>query len=301
MIKNNNLIRMKNKLKILALLAIGVFLLPTCQKEPNLRMPELSNGVIPLIEKDASKDQNISSTDLAGFIGTIKVGLYYKDKPKSMNLMVCMNDDHANTGIVKANITSFPTAVDISVASLVDILPGLDSINQLLPGDYFMFYVDVTLENGKIVNGNDTLYDAYNSSIVNLPGSSLNVKYSVLCPLDLPLTHGDYHSVSADWNSEGDITITPDLVDPYTVYVAGLYTIEGGNEDLGPLVMHIDPVTSEVIADKTVIASDYFGDANGAFEGTGTYNNCDGSYQMKFEITVDAGSYGVYNFTFTRN
>ena len=31
------------------------------------------------------------------------------------------------------------------------------------------------------------------------------------------------------------------------------------DEDQGPLVMHIDPATFAVIADKTVLASDAFG------------------------------------------
>jgi len=83
--------------------------------------------------------------------------------------------------------------------------------------------------------------------------------------------------------------------------VSGLYAIEGGNEDLGPLVMHIDPATYAVTADKTVIASDYWGYTNGAFEGTGTYNSCDGSYVMKYAISVEEGDFGTFTFVFTRN
>jgi hypothetical protein len=292
---------MKNKLKILTILAIGILLFPTCQKDPDLRMPDLQTGIIPLIEKDATKDLNLSFLDLAGFNATVKVDLYYADKPKSMNLMVSMNDDAENTAVVKSNINSFPTSVDVTTANLVDILPGLDSINQLQLGDYFRFYVDVTLEDGTVINGSDTLYAAYSADILSLPGASLDVVYTVVCPLDPAMTVGSYHVISLDWVAEGDVTITADLEDPNTVYVAGLAAIEGLVEDQGPLVMHLDPLTYEVIADRTVIATDYWGYTNGAFGGSGTYNTCTGGYVMKYEISVDEGSFGEYTFTFTRN
>jgi hypothetical protein len=302
---------MKNKLKILMILAIGIFLLPTCQKDPSLRMPDLSKGVIPKIEKDATKDLDISSTNLAGFNATINVGLYYKDKPKSMTLMVCMNDDLAKTGVVKADITEFPAPVNITVSALVDILPGLDSINQLVPGDYFKFYVDVTLEDGTVVNGNDTLYDAYNSSIRNLPGSSLNVIYTVLCPFQPPITVGSYHEYSdpSQWNAAGDVTLTADASDQYTIYIDGLQAVDFITGNGAKLAIHIDPVTFAITGEKTVLADNlsdwgasYAGYTNYSYTPTeGLYNTCDGSYAITFEISYDQGTFGPYKFTFTKN
>jgi hypothetical protein len=295
---------MKNRLKILTVLAIGIFLLPTCKKDPDLRMPDLqTNGVIPLVEKDATKDQSISFLNLAGFNATVTVDLYYKDiKPQSMNLMVCMNGEVAKTGTVLANITSFPVSVNVTTTNLVDWIPGLDAIDSIKLGDRFKFYTDVTLVDGTVVNGNDPLYTAYNSNIDNLPGSSVDVTYTVLCPLDMSMAIGDYvaYSPPSDWNSTGDVVITQDGVDPYTVYLSGLAAIDGESEDLGPLVMHIDPVTYAVTADKTVIDSDFYGYTNYAFEGSGTYNTCSGTYTMKFEISSDAGSWGEFNYTLTR-
>jgi len=40
---------------------------------------------------------------------------------------------------------------------------------------------------------------------------------------------------------------------------------------------------------------------NIAYEGTGTFSSCDGTYNMNFTITVDEGSFGAFPFTFTRN
>lgn len=124
----------------------------------------------------------------------------------------------------------------------------------------------------------------------------------VACAYNVELAAGSYHTVSSDWNSEGNITITANPEDPYTVYVAGLEEIEGLDEDQGPLVMHISPATFEVTADKTIIASDAWGFGSISYSGNGVYNSCDGSYTMYFNITLSAlGSQGTFKFDFTRN
>jgi hypothetical protein len=292
---------MKNKLKILSLVVIGTFLFTTCQKEPKLPFPTIQTGVIPVVKKDKTKDQSISFLNLAGFKATVILDVYYGEKPKSMKLMVVMNDSVFQTAVIKSDITTFPTSVDITTSGLVGKVPGLTDINQLKLGDKFKFYVDMTLQDGTVVEGNSDLYVNGNTSVANLPNSSLNVVYTVACALNPALITGSYHSVSLDWNSEGDISITADPGDPYKLYVKGLYTIEGGNEDKGPLVMHLDPLTYDVTADKTIIATDYFGYVNGTFAGKGTYDTCTGTYVMKLEISVSVGTFGEFTFTFTRN
>ena len=89
-----------------------------------------------------------------------------------------------NTAIVKADITTFPTSTDFTLANLIDLLPGLDNVSQITLGDYFKFYVDITLEDGTVIKGNDPAYASNNTSIANLPGSSINVIYTVACALD---------------------------------------------------------------------------------------------------------------------
>ncbi len=127
--------------------------------------------------------------------------------------------------------------------------------------------------------------------------------FTILCPYINSLTVGSYHSLSTpdQWNSEGDITITADAADPNTVYVSGLEALEGVDENRGPLVMHIDPASNQVVADFTVLATDAFGYTNLAYSGSGTYNACDGSYDMNFDISTTEASFGTFAFKFTRN
>jgi hypothetical protein len=74
----------------------------------------------------------------------------------------------------------------------------------------------------------------------------------------------------------GDVVITSDPNDQYTIFVSGLARLDGLNEDRGPLVMHINPSSFKVTADKKVVATSAFGYHNLAYTGTGTFNSCYG-------------------------
>jgi hypothetical protein len=159
------------------------------------------------------------------------------------------------------------------------------TLAQVELGDIFSFEV-VTVIGGK---------SYYSSAAFNAP---------VVCAYNPALVSGSYHAVSAGWAVEGDVTITVDPEDDYIVYVAGLETIDGVNEDLGPLKMIVNPLDFSVTAVKTVLASvvtwnpNY---TNMAYEGSGILNTCTGTYEMFYTITVDQGSFGGYAFTLTKN
>ena len=190
------------------------------------------------------------------------------------------NNDHADAVITE--LTSFPAVVTISSADAAQKL-GV-ALGNIERGDVFGFELLIT-EDGRTTR----------STPLSVP---------VACVYSTSMSTGSFHSVSEDWATEGDITITADPDDPYTVYVSGLEEIDGLVEDLGPLVMHIDPITFAVTADKTVLASLVTWGApyhNIAYEGTGTFSTCDGTYTMSFEISVDEGSWGANAFIFTKN
>lgn len=181
------------------------------------------------------------------------------------------------------DIASFPSVINITAVEAVTAL-GM-SIGDVEAQDYFVFEIE-TKVGGKITRSN----------------GGLTVR--VVCPFDEELSVGSYTAVSAAWGVNGGITLVADEADPYTIYVSGLCTIDGVVEDLGPLVMHINPFNFKVVADKTVLASVVTWNpayTNMAYAGTGEYNSCTGSYTMLFNITVDQGSFGNFAFTFTKN
>jgi hypothetical protein len=303
LINNYNLNSMKNKLKILPILAIGIFLY-TCQSEPELPMPDLQNGVIPLITKDETKDQSISFSDLGGFDGTVEVGLYYPtDKPKSMDLMVTMNNDPENSGAVKSDITSFPTTADITIASIVDILPGLDDAVDIVPGDFFRFYVDVTLPDGTVINGNDTLYAPYGSEVYNLPDASLDVTYTVVCPLDLNDFVGDY---TMDDGYPSDLcTITVSL-DPDNIDGLIINNFYGGTGTgaLYPVKISVNRTTYGISVPSPQVFAEWLW--NPAYLNAtlsdlkGTLDACTGNFSFKAQLDVSVGGFGLQSYTCTK-
>jgi hypothetical protein len=252
-----------------------VILFAACEK---LKDPAgLRNvGVVPLISDVSGIFVNGNNSSSISFSVDLSTG----ESIDNASVEVSHLDHFERVKI--ADINSFPSRISITLGDVISKL-GI-AASAISDGD--LIYVEVvTTKNGVTTRSN----------------AALNL--TVLCQFSPVLAIGSYHSVSGpnEWNSEGNITITGKSGDPYTVYVSGLEAIEGLNEDKGPLVMHINPASFAVIADKTVIASSGFGDHNIAYEGNGTYNSCDGSYTMYFTISGDSGTYGTYLFTLSRN
>jgi|WetSurMetagenome_2_1015567.scaffolds.fasta_scaffold08295_4 hypothetical protein len=180
-----------------------------------------------------------------------------------------------------AEVTSYPATVRIGSAEVIQEL-GLNQ-GGIKNGDIF------TLELVTTANGLTTR----STAVLQVP---------VACAYDKDLAEGSYHSVSPDWNSEGNIVLAADPGDPNKIYVTGLEEIEGLTEDLGPLVMFINPATYNVTVPAKAISSEAFGYGAITYAGSGTYSSCDGSYTMYFDISLAAiGNVGTYKFTFTRN
>ncbi len=269
-----------------------VLFLVSCESDQ--RMPEVTNVTFPKITFEASSAKLI----LDGvYSGKFVVDTYYKDLPTDSRIVIAMNSDYTNLKIFKTGITSFPSTQAITGENLKTLF----GISTIVAGDYFEIGLDVMMQDQKWYPAFNSLGVAYGSGPSNLPGASPIIKIPAVCGYNPVKVSGSYHSVSASWNSEGDVTITIDPKDQYTVYIAGLEAIEGLNEDKGPLKMIINPDDYSVKAIKTVIASDAWGDHNIAYEGTGTLNPCTGTYKMNFSISTDEGAYGKFGFVLTKN
>lgn len=182
-----------------------------------------------------------------------------------------------------SELTSFPATVRIKSADAAQKL-GID-LDDITNGDIFLFELVTTTSE----------VTTRSSAILSIP---------VACAYDVNLATGSYHSVSPPegWNSEGNITLTADPADQYKIYVTGIEEIEGLVEDLGPLIMHINPATFEVTVPKKAISSDAWGYGSISYEGRGVYSSCNGTYSMVFDITLASlGTYSGNQFTFTRN
>jgi hypothetical protein len=264
------------KTKISAIIITSVLLIIGCEKAKDpagLR----DVGIIPIISDVNpgifdSKDLKNSYVEL-----TLKL-----ENGKTAEKAVLEGSYNRNFERVKlAEVTSFPATVRIVSGDIIQKL-GISEAD-VINGDVFTLEV-VTTANGLTTR------------------STAILRVVVSCAYDRTLTFGSYHSTSADWNSDGDITVTADPDDPYKVYVSGLEEMEGLVEDGGPLAMYINPATYVVTVPAKAISSDAWGYGAITYSGTGVYNSCDGSYEMHFDISLESlGSQGINTFTFTRN
>lgn len=258
------------KYKILAFLAAMVLTFSACETEVDDPAGLRNEGVVPAITnlKPAVFDINDPENtfikfDLDATTGVSEVIFVasYKGDMRRVTLL---------------NFTTFPVK-DIKIY-MRDVASTLGiKLSDVNPGDVF------TLE-ALTIQGDKT----YRSSAV--------IDAPAVCLYDPEMVTGAYQAVSADWGVDGPVTITVDPTDQYIVYVAGLAELDGLTEDKGPLKMVVDPLTFNVTAVKTVLASIAFSYTNIAYEGSGILNTCDGTYDMNFTITVDQGSFGLNAF-----
>lgn len=176
-------------------------------------------------------------------------------------------------------LTTFPASVSYTLGEVLDVIGA--PLSDVEAGDIIYVEVVTTLD-----------------GVTTRSNAALAVP--VVCNYDPVLASGTYHAVSATWQVDGAVTITIDPDDQYKVFVKGLAELDGLTEDLGPLAMYINPATLRVTAERTSLASDAWGLNNFSYEGSGSFNSCDGKYTMVFTISVDEGSWGAYSFTLTR-
>jgi hypothetical protein len=265
------------KIKKLGLIIILIMMSISCDELPD---PAGERGVAIVPGISGLNPAVFDVNDLQNSYVRFTVNLPEGTSVSKATLVASFNNNHADAIITE--LTTFPSVVTI-LSSVAAQKLGI-ALADIERGDVFGFELLIT-EGGRTTR----------STPLAVPAA---------CVYSTVMSTGSFHSVSEDWATEGDITITADPDDPYTVYVSGLEEIDGLVEDLGPLVMHIDPITFAVTADKTVLASLVTWGApyhNIAYEGTGTFSTCDGTYTMSFEISVDEGSWGANAFVFTKN
>jgi hypothetical protein len=262
------------KIKILGFIITLIMFSISCEDLPD---PAGERGVAIVPGISGLNPGVFDINDLQNSYVRFTVSLPEGASTDKITLICSYNNNHADVTITE--LTSFPAVVTVTSAETAQKL-GI-SLTDIQRGDVFDFELLIT-----------TAGRTTRSTPLVIPAA---------CVYNVNMATGSYHSVSTDWNSEGDITLTADPDDQYKIYVSGLEEMEGLVEDLGPLVMYIDPITYAVTVPRKAIASDAWGYHNIAYEGSGTFSTCDGQYNMIFTISVDEGSWGANAFTFTRN
>lgn len=302
---------MKSFLKYIAIIFLGITVINSCKTDENGPMPDtLEEGCMAYMKLDPGSSGLINLGDLNAFKFAGSIDLVFEPQFDKLELVVVYNKHFANQYSLIDNITSTPFNFSLSINDIVNVIPELTSASDINIGDTFTFYVNST-SRGKVY----PIYQEIDGKGIRVISSGLilamnstkgasaisDITINVPCAYYPANISGSYHSVSADWQSEGDITITVDPANPFIVYVTGIEAMEGLVEDQGPFKMVIDPNSYNVSAAKQIIASDAWGYHNISYAGSGTLNTCDGTYEMSFNISVDEGGWGSNGFIFTKN
>ena len=269
------------KLCILGILAIITSLFSGCEDTNDNLVGDRGVGVVPVI---SNISPGFFTTDLENSYIAFSVDLSDNETVDSAKIQVVYNDKTIDF----EKIESFPANIVISASELLNSL-GLSESDVSL-GDTFTVYV-MTSSQGVTTRSTAAL-------VVN-----------VTCEFDPELTTGSYKLVSSSWESSGNVTLTADPDDPYTLYIDGIAEIDGLTSNGNKMKITIDPNTFEVSGDKVVLAancsgwgSDYASYTNYGYSvSSGSFSSCDGSFDITFTISIDQGSWGSFEFTFTRN
>jgi len=261
--------------KIIGFIAAMVLTFAACETDVDDPAGVRGEGVVPAIV-----DLNPAVFDSNDMENTfIQFTLDDVAPATEAKLLVSYNGDKARAEV--ATYSSFPTVINLPLTEVVSKLNiALASVET---GDVFNFEVTTS-------KGGKTYY------------SSASFNAAVVCAYNPDLVTGNYNAVSDSWGVDGNVTITADPDDEYKLYVTGLATIDGLDEDKGPLVMIVNPLNFAISVPKVVLASSTapWGVAytNIWYEGFGEVNTCNGTHTLYVTIGVDQGTFGGAPHTF---
>lgn len=288
---------MKNYFRYSFFALAGLMLLTNCNKAvgpdhlPNV--PDITRTPIPLFTPDDSLDFVIQKP--AEFHAAFTIDLYFpKDaQPASCDIDVAMDGDYTNIKKLKTGITTFPTKVDVTGDDLAKLF-GIKT-TDIVPGDKFELRATFTLKDGTVLNGFADGIAAIGASadIKNFPGSSTDLTYNAVCPLDIGAYLG---AATVDdqffWGDSYPVTVTQPS--PGVLKVTGINQVPSES-----VMININDKTFAATVASQVIdpAPPFFSYTNLNMAGSGTVNACDTSINLTINWTVDQGGFGSGPFT----
>jgi hypothetical protein len=271
-------------------LAAALTFIASCRKDDNPKIPTLTRVPIPLILKDASKDLSISAQDPTTFNASFTVDTYFKTDvlPKKFDVVVVKNGNKSNVKTIKADVSSYPTTIDITGQQLIDLFG-----EPIVLNDKFEFGADVTTQDGKTFLAFPPLGNGYGSGIGNQVGASTSVRYEAVCLFTAADYAGDFEVLVDEWQDYGVGTVIPVKVIDDT-HISFQYATDNPKD----IIVEVNTGSNE-----TSVAAQIYGDYN-AYGITnimcetveGSPDNyvapCDGILSLKLHHFDATGNYG---------
>lgn len=247
----------------------------------------------PQVVKSAGS-QAIDVLNLDAFKGTFTVGLYFETDapPAKFDVVIMKNGNKGNVKLFKADITTFPTSLDITAAQLATLFG-----EAVVLDDNYDIGVDIYTQSGKKYEAFPAIGVGYGSGIASQPGASTFTRYSAICAYDPSIYEGKFVVIEDEFQdlAPGDIVTLTRVDDTHFSYIYP----SGINPT--PIIVTVNPLNNEV-----TIAKQKFGDA---FTWQPAYTNpnaatasnvlnsvspCAKEWGAVINYTVDQGNFGNY-------
>jgi hypothetical protein len=288
---------MKKIIYIIFALVIVVF--TTCDKEPDVRMPEMHDATAAYLKLTDNSSVYVDLYDLAGYNFEATVDVLFDDPFQKLAVVVVYNGDFENQHVLTDNITSVPQTVSYSIDDIVAVIPELDAATDIAEGDAFVFFVNITMPDGTLLPGYTENGDiAFSSTLANaltgLKGATFDIDVPVPCPASIDQWPGTYDCYDLDYASENttaEIFLDPGVENGLKIY--GMYS-NYAEPDTFRIVLH--PADFTVSFESQTISQDLWGYGPATADaGGGTYNTCDFSISINLDVCVSLGCFSTFH------
>jgi hypothetical protein len=270
-----------------------VAILNACRKDDNPRIPSLEKFEwMPLFVKDQTTDVSIDGKEPASFVGKFTIDKYFETdiNPQKADIVVIKNGDNANIKMIKPDVTTFPTTVEITGPQL-ETLFG----EPIILGDNFTIGVDITTPGGKKFEAFPAIGNSYAAGITAQPGASPTIDYLAACTFDKNSFNGPYEVIQDDWadfNPGETVNVTPGAgVNQISVLA---YPSPAYGTNRKPMLVDVNPTTFAATITEQVIG-DYTGAPPGATaRGDGTVNPCGDELNLNVTFKIGGTDYEDY-------
>ncbi|MDV6168306.1 hypothetical protein R1T16_07700 [Flavobacterium sp. DG1-102-2] len=286
---------MKN-IKIIFASLFAAAMLLSCNDDGGDSVRTLQEGAVPNIKKVEGSDLIINLVNVQEgneFALSFTVDKGFGD-PASMDVVgfYIKTDGTVEKAILADNVTTFPTTINLTKASLISTFESLATDADFALGDQLKISTDLTLKDGTVIKllNEETGAQNYGQDIANSTVFSVTQTYTVSCPSDLGGTYSVLSSGSStdsgptpDENPISDFASTTIITDNG----GGNYTMSDGFGGLYLLWYDIYGITADnapgSFSDVCGTISGSFTDAfGGTVNLTGTVNP-DGTLTIHFE------------------
>lgn len=259
------------------LLSLGVFI--ACEDTNEDPVKQRGANVVANLEFTSAP---VFTTNIAQSFVEFTVSLNEGETADGGSIEVTYNGEKATSVY---DITSFPANIHLDAADIISKM-GIDA-SKVTTSDVFTVFA-LTSKNG----------------VKTRSIAAANIK--IVCDFTPSISKGVYNVVSEGWDAQGVVTLEADPNDMYKITVKGFENIDGvsGVDDL---VFQINKASFAIDnKDAFVLSNDLDADWGTSGYGqyvykivSGSYNSCDGTYNITFNISCTAGTFGNYDFTFS--